>query len=122
MLRRGRRRSFSLTVFCCEWYRTRGPKDQVDFAVAVSSQLQRSVRRVKAERKVLMAYKVGGGDDGATRGRKSGKTRLPAAPVPPPKEPGAGSSMFDADGLLGNTAKLVSDHKAGASFPFHVEE
>lgn len=102
-------------------YRTRGPKDQVDFAVAVSSQLQRSVRRVKAERKVLMAYKVGGGEDGAARGRKSGKTRLPAAPVPPPKEPGTGSSMFDADGLLDNTAKLVSGYKAG-SMPFNFNE
>jgi hypothetical protein len=84
--------------------RTRGIKEQMEFSMAIAGQAKDTLRKVRGERKLFMSYKVHGNDDEASRGRRSGKTRLPAAEVPPPREQSVESGLFDEDKLFGEHA------------------
>lgn len=95
-------RHLFLSFYYCS-FRTKSQKEQVEFAVDIGAQIQATARRVQKERKVILSYKISGNDDGPNRGRKSGKTRLPAAEVPPPK------IRNEEDSIVGDTMKMVAD-------------
>lgn len=85
----------------------------------IAEQIQQTSRRVRAERKVLMAYRVGG-DDGGNRGRKGVRARLPGSKVPPPKDPVSLQSI-EENGRLGDTVKAVTN-EITKSFNLNFDE